>query len=433
MYKYIVKQQKIMELSNNKVIEKDKVFICIKNEYTNLLIPHPVTNFLTDQYERRSLSIKTIKNHANHLVGFLNYLLHNHNQDKYLDKGLNELELKHGAEYITYLTKKVKIENKSSQLVYSTENVLIKFYEWLTKRGIIQMDFKFENYAYYKGYKQKRVSPFNSFLLGTQYPRNNKVVNVNRLKDFGDGRIDLVNLFIKVAQLIAPEIAFGIALQFYGGLRRGEVINLIRSSVREPNLNGTGEFLVEIADNQNLLFPNKKNTDWEQVKSPRLQLIFKVPIVMDTYNNHKKYLKQLKIKNKLLNAEALFISPYSGKPITGMGYWERFNKIKNEFLEEVLKYDEESYLLLNSRPWSTHIGRGVFTNIIVFMLNWSAEELRIIRGDKNIQSSKEYIEVFNVHKKTELAIEKLAVASTIPHLKKISELRDVVYDEDAEI
>lgn len=157
MYKYIVKQQKIIELSNNKIIEIDKVFICIKNEYTNLIIPHPVTNFLAEQYERRSLSIKTIKNHANHLVGFLNYLLNNNKQS--LNKGLNELELKHGAEYITYLTKKVKTENKSSQLVYSTENILVKFYEWLTNKGIIQTDFKFQKYIQYKGGTKKGLSP----------------------------------------------------------------------------------------------------------------------------------------------------------------------------------------------------------------------------------------------------------------------------------
>lgn len=78
------------------------------------------------------------------------------------------------------------------------------------------------------------------------------------------GRLDLVNLFLRVAELEAPDIALGIAFQFYGGLRRGEVVNLLRRSIKEPQKNGSGEFTINIQDNwrilfliRNLLFLNK--------------------------------------------------------------------------------------------------------------------------------------------------------------------------------
>lgn len=58
------------------------------------------------------------------------------------------------------------------------------------------------------------------------------------------------------------------ALQAFGGLRRGEVVNLVTGS-----LSYVGKNLVcDIQDRQEHLFRHKKNKNKEEVKKPRLQV-----------------------------------------------------------------------------------------------------------------------------------------------------------------
>lgn len=146
------------------------------------------------------------------------------------------------------------------------------------------------------------------------------------------------------------------------------------------------------------------------------------------YEKHKEILLRLERAGKIKNNKAMFCSIHTGKPITGMAYWERYTKIKDKFLEYVLEASEKDYLLLTSKPWSTHIGRGIYTNMLVFLLRWSASEVAIARGDSNIESAQSYIEEQNVKKKTEDAIEILARATVQANNKiytKIEDLRNL--------
>ena len=60
-----------------------------------------------------------------------------------------------------------------------------------------------------------------------------------------------------------PGIAFGIALQFFGGLRRGEVVNLTAGCIPTDFLSGSN--YVAVLDNQHNLFRHLQNTTKEQV------------------------------------------------------------------------------------------------------------------------------------------------------------------------
>lgn len=429
---FVVREQKIYVIKNNVLVEEEQIFICVKNQVTGMLFPHPITNFIKTSFERKTLSLKTKKNYAEEIKKFLNYILIcNSREDEIfidlLEKGISGLKLKHGASYITHLTQRVKLEGRSPKMVFEVDRLLTKLYFWLYSQKIIDEKVQYrEEIRKIQGRKEVYViSPFDNFELGTEYPsRKERGKKEENLKDFGEGRIDLINRFLRIAELEAPDIALGIALQFYGGVRRGEAVNLLERSIKEPSKNGAGEFLIEIKDNYKLLFPEKINTSMEQVKNERTQFVFKVPIVLELLEKNKKNLNLLKRKGKLKNKHALLVSIHTGKPVTGMMYWERFTKVKNIFLKELLNSDEETYSRLISKPWSTHIGRGIFTNILVFLLGWSAEEVRIARGDRNIQSSKDYIEEGNVKKKTEEAIEKIAKAATQQE-KKITKIEDL--------
>ncbi|RUS50876.1 hypothetical protein QI30_18955, partial [Kurthia sp. 3B1D] len=73
-------------------------------------------------------------------------------------------------------------------------------------------------------------------------------------------------------------------------------------------------------------------------------------------------------------------------------YSRRFEKVKDAFLESVLKSgNQQDYLLLTSNTWSTHIGRGIFTNILLD-LGLSATQVALARGDRNINSALHYVD-----------------------------------------
>ncbi|MDG5471752.1 hypothetical protein P6709_08325 [Jeotgalibacillus sp. ET6] len=434
-YEFVVKQMKIKEIRQGDLVEEDKIFLCIEDKETGIVLPHPLSNFIKSTFDRKSLALKTQKNYAEEIKKFLNYILDciSDEEEMFLElrsNGISGLKLKHGSSYITSLTQRVRANEIIAQQVRDADRMLTKFYFWLSEQGLITENIQYrEDIRSIKGKKTVIIlSPFDNFELGTEYPNMRDMGRgSDNLHDFGNGRLDLVNLFIRIAELEAPDIALGIALQCYGGLRKGEVVNLLRSSVKEPYRNGSGEFTLNIKDNWDVLFSHKKLTVAEQVKKTRIQAVFKAPIVLEMYGKHKNLLSRLEKKGLIKNEQALFCSIHTGQPISGISYWERFTKVKNKFLSILLVNDEEAYQRLTSKSWSTHVGRGIFTNMLVFLLGWSASEVMIARGDSNIQSSKSYIEEHNVKKKTEEAVEIIAKATTHADKKytKIEDLRNL--------
>lgn len=419
-YEFVVKQKKINEIMKGKPISSDKTFLCIKDKITGIIYPHPLSNFIKSELERKSLALTTQRNYAEEIKKFLNFILEciEDEDETFLhleEGGIYGLELQHGARYISFLTHRVKMGQISSTQVFRTERILVRFYRWLNEQNITKENVQYrEEIKIVKGEKRTIIiSPFDNFELGTEYPNkreSTQAIKDRKLHDFGNGRLDLVNLFIRVAEIEAPDIALGIAFQCYGGVRRGEVVNLLRSSVKEPNKNGSGEFTLNIQDNWKKIFPDKELTVSEQVKKERIQAIFKVPIVLELYKKHKENLMRLERRGKIKNKHALFSSMHTGKPITGMAYWERFTKVKDKFLE-ILEPNEKDYQFLTSKSWSTHIGRGIYTNMLVFLLGWSASQVTVARGDIDIQSAQSYIEEQNVKKQTEEAVEIIARAT----------------------
>lgn len=413
-YEFIVKYKKIRDFSLEHQQEKDilEIFICIRDNSTGIVYPHPLTNFIRN-IDRKRKAPNTLKFYAEEIKKFLNYLLKNIEDEDELfinlrEVGLAGLNLIHGSDYITFLTHRHRLGQISAQTVYRAERAILKLYEWMLEEDNLNERIN----IIYKQYKiGNRIlvysnSPFDNSELGTEYPAHTqgKIVST-KLHDFGAGRLDLVNLFINTAQIEAPDIALGIAFQCYGGLRAGEVVNLTRSNVKPPKKYGLQNYELTIADRWDILFPDKELITGEQVKYPRSQVIFNVPIIQDLTQRHLERLKRLDTQGKTKNKGAFILSA-RGNPITYAGYYERFNKVKEVFLELI---SDDDYHRLTSKPWSTHIGRGIYTNMLEFILHWSPSEIAIARGDKDIKSSLEYIELENVKRKTKDAIEILAL------------------------
>lgn len=411
-FRFIVRQEEIFNYTHKSFKENIETFICTVDE-RGIVLPHPISSFIKVNFS--ALSLNTQKRYAEEIKKFLNYILDNIDVNNKLysnlkTEGLKKLTLEHGADYLRFLSNKVSLGYLKANTFYFSDRVLILFYKWLNDQSLLEQTITIpEVNTIHKGTMKSVVdSPFNRLDFGVPYPKRERdsIIRKRKLHDFGYGRVDLINMFLRIAELVEPDIAFGIALQFYGGLRKGEVINLKINSVREEQYSSFIPLLVDIKDNWREIFKNKTVTNSEQVKFEREQIIFRVNIVDKLYKHHKEHLKAINNSKGNFNP-ALFKSSRTGKPICGQAYYRKFNNVKNKFLELVLESDIDDYNRLISKPWATHIGRGIFTNILVFELGWEPSEIALARGDASINSSATYVEENNLIKLTNQAILKL--------------------------
>ncbi|MFT9596591.1 hypothetical protein [Mesobacillus sp.] len=390
-FKYVVRQFNRIRFHMGEKDSTPAIGIGVKYKDNNFVYPSPLTNYITSTSTRKSKAISTQKRIANETVWFLNYCIKNieYNDDFSIlkDKGLYGLDLSHGANYISYLTAKTRKGNLIPNGVYESEKFLIRFYEWLNEENIITIP-ELEDI-------EEGTSPFDDKELGTEYPSRGEHIP-NKIVDFGDNRLLLTYKFIKIAEIVAPEIALGICFQFFGGVRRSEVVNLTKRSFKRPTyydktINRQQTLLLVIKNNQELLFPDKINHTHEQVKRPRQQCVMPFKIVSDVLRRHKNQLSLLEQRGKIKNRKALFVDYKTGETLSGLQYHRRFNKVKQAFLEQLAQEQHIDFDVLNEEKWSTHIGRGVFTNIL---LDRGADivSTAIARGDKTIDTVIKYVD-----------------------------------------
>lgn len=88
----------------------------------------------------------------------------------------------------------------------------------------------------------------------------------------------------------------------------------------------------------------------------------------------------------------LYFSPYNKQPLRGKSYTDRFNNVKEVFLKQILEEGlVDEYLMLTNNKWSTHIGRGLFTNLLV-SYKLSPTQIQLARGDNQVNSSQTYVD-----------------------------------------
>ncbi|WP_411953911.1 hypothetical protein ACKXGF_11800 [Alkalibacillus sp. S2W] len=380
----------------------DKAYaIGFKKEQSDIIFPSPLTNYIKTfksrhpRANRKSKSLNTQRSKAYALVNFLNYCLERVMTGDELffpikEKGIYGLDLVHGASYITFQTSKVNKKEINIDTFNRKESELIDIYLWLQAQKIINIP-ELDEYLY----SETTVSPFNDLELDVVYPSRELVHIPNKIVDFGENRISHAFKFIQIAEIVCPEIALGVCFQFFGGLRRGEVVNLTRNDFIFPNfyedIQKNKSYILHIQDNQKLLFPKKSNYTHEQVKTVRKQSVMPFQIVNNVFARHKKQLKLMEENKKIKNRSAIFVDYNSGKPINGLQYYRRFMKIKDIFMKQLSFEQHKDFNFLNEHQWSTHIGRGIFTNIL---LEKGADIVAVFtaRGDKNPSTIIKYVE-----------------------------------------
>lgn len=410
-YKWFVTETKIEHLlSNSQLEEKTVVTIGVKDINNDFQVPHPITHFIRQKYQYTGKSLSSQMNPARELVKFLNFI----NEQIILgkpefqiiaEKGFKGLQLIHAARYITYCAEK-KLAYK--YVKDSIERYIIHFYDYLIKMELLDESIEFDTYVNRRG-NEVIITPFDHPSFDTQYPSTDDPVR-NKLKDFGDDpekRNRLVYEFIEEARRVSPDIAFGIALQIFAGLRRGEVVNLTMTTVPTEFLSGSNYICV--LDNQYRLFKHLKNTMKEQVKRPRLQPVLPSAYLKELYEAHMK----MNARVKKTNPHA-FLVDEKGRTISGGAYEKRFAKVKYAYIDRLAatsgRYSD--FKMLDDTIWGTHIGRGIFTNYL-YDMGLDDRQMAIARGDKSTQSAKDYIDYKNAISNFQEAMEFFSTTDTL--------------------
>lgn len=324
---------------------------------------HPLT-IATDVWSRNKT--KTIKDKTQTYVFLLNYVYFDANNpiDNFFNININmllsffkQLNPNLNREYV----KKIEA-NISEVLYYFCKRNLLK--------NIYLTDFATgdKKLVYLIGIKNQYALP--------ERKASNKLHNV---------KPEIALALIDIALDICPKIALGIYLQIFGGLRASEVVCLectdVHYNVKKD------EFKISVTLSDKDLRPDIKTGFIRKVKKPRKQKILAIEGLFDELYNNNKLLIQHAVSN------ALFINR-DGNPMTVESYSRYFNKVKRILLERMSASSDLNTALyaqaLTTENWSTHIGRGIFSNIVANASNTSYE-LATLRGDKNYSSSLPYL------------------------------------------
>lgn len=366
--KFIVDALKLQEIDmdTGEILTEQRILIKLKNTQTGYSRIHPYTEFLNKWLNK---SNKYKLNIARCLVKFLNFIYFDISKNVLPD--ITELTFELGIEFLNQCSKKC-----SRNTVAHYERVLTNFYFFLAEKKILKhinkSDFKYIE----SGYKVTLQSPFEGKFKQGKDKKQNKLHNL----DF-----ELIYPFIELALKEEPSIALGVYFQIFGGLRVSEVVSIEYSNISVKGANGVNGMIINL--NTKDLRPDIKTGFIAGVKSKRKQRVNSSNgLLAEIYVLHRK-----KYKKDYTNA--VFINA-KGLPMTSDNYRYRFNKLKEKFIKELEQSNNIEYqayaVTLRSFDWSTHLGRGVFSNMSAQVAE-NATELAVSRGDKNVNSSIAYI------------------------------------------
>jgi len=397
---FVIREFTIKESIRGNIYDREVVGFGLHDLQKDIIYPLPLTKFL-EYYRNKNYSINSQKNAAEAIKRFLNFCREQAYQgvSEFLDlksNGIKGLKLKHGSMYITHLSLRCIYEGLSADYVKSDIKYLNKFYSFLGSEGLIDEVFeqKYKELYHQKinGGKKERIKVYKEVDIfeseDTIYPPNRQKKQSLSLKDFGKDRYLLVKEFLETAESVEPDIVIGLYFQFFGGLRKGEVVNLTIDSLVETDEG----YILDVDDRRSILFPSKKNWDHEQVKTPRYQGLLWHPQFEYVVHKHLNWLKHIKEKNVGVHKKALLINSRTLKPINGSNYIDKFNKVKKMYLKGLSEKGRvEHYNYLSQKEWSTHVARGCFTNFCLDV-GMKVGEVAVARGDSNINSIMDYLE-----------------------------------------
>ncbi|GKX66903.1 hypothetical protein [Inconstantimicrobium mannanitabidum] len=401
---YKVKEKEVTDICFGKKIRNRKAVIVEK--YTDdfgvvVEIPSCLNKLLV---RFRNKSINNAKNLAEVICPFLNFVklqIIEENDPKFnilIQKGIYGLNFYHASKYLNYCIMVKEIKRITA--IQYTQRIL-EFYENLIDLGVLdknEVEIKYNFITIEKVGRKKiyRENPFMREPYVVCYPSKNQI-KLNKIVNMEE---HLWQLFLQTSEIFAPDITLGIAFQMFGGVRRGEIVNLSIQDIIPTSIIDKNKINIKIQDRSKEFFELREKVEISKcgVKKTRLQQVINFNGRLNIY-----YENHLKLRDKILKKSgqvttALFIDE-NGLPMSGVRYEQRWAKVKKEFLKalNLNAYRYYTELSENNAIWGTHIGRGIFTNLCLkYGLAKNARELANLRGDTYVYSSQPYIDKFNL-------------------------------------
>ncbi|WP_255258770.1 site-specific integrase [Bacillus pseudomycoides] len=354
-----------------KPIQKKHATLAIKTAMTKHAIIHPLTDFIFSKWKHRNYN--TMKIHTQNLAVFLNFLLRK--QKNYKLYSLEHLNYEHAICFLNNLT----LEGKSRATVLSYRRTIKELFIYLSKNNLNNT---------LSTSNEHLISSKNSIAdyISTQFE---SIIVPSPKKSNTEHDIPHIYIlrFLEIVFEIANPIALGVYMQIFGGLRVGEVVNIRTSDIKLIGPYGQDGLLLNVKNSINRV-DIKDGSGSSYVKKPRDQLILGFrDWLRQLYKLHyQQYVKDSDINAIFLNKKGL--------PMTGASYRYYFTKAKKAFIN-YLKHSQDpndkiASIALSNTDWSTHIGRGIFTNMLAEVAK-NPQDVALLRGDDNLSSSLEYM------------------------------------------
>ncbi|WP_242319909.1 site-specific integrase [Bacillus cereus group sp. BfR-BA-01349] len=374
------------------VFRKQHATIALKNTRTSHPIIHPITAFIFDNWKHKSYN--TMKVHAQNLVVFLNFLLGN--RKKYRLHSFKDLHVNCGSDFLNQLA----LQKKSRATLLSYQRTVTHFFIYLSKQGMAVIpNASIVNHPF-ENKKHTFSSPlFSNVIL----PTKKKTMEHNIPHTY-------ILRFLELAFHVANPIALGVYMQIFGGLRIGEVVNLTYADIKTIGPFGQDGILLHVQHRLNRTdIKDRAGTNYVKKEREQLVLGFR-NWLQELYKSH-----QTTYKSHSTNG-AVFLNKH-GKPMTGNSYRYYFQKTKDAFLSYLQQsehaHDQLAAISLQHTSWSSHIGRGIFTNLIAENAK-HPQDIMLLRGDDHLTSSLTYMAQTNRMKQNlETYLNKLFVDSDL--------------------
>ena len=376
-YKFVVRSiwGQYAANSDGSPISKQYVVLKIQDIETKSEVIHPITDFILSNWKH--LSFNTMKASAFTVAMFLNFLIEN---KQYYDlKKLSQLELFHGTAFLNELT-----YNKTpKKTVKKHERILIRLFKFLSEKEIIdknKCEFREKVVANHSNAEVVMKSPFKD----VEYYNNSLSYSIHQLPD------EYILKFLEVAYQLNSCIALGIYMQFFGGLRTGEVCNLRIKDVQLLGSYGGDGFILNLSEDRHLRDDLNNTAGSDYIKSKRWQIVFGFKNWSRLF--FEKHMTSHPTKH-VSGDSPLFINR-DGLGLTGSSYYYHFNRIRAAFLktlrESTNTKDRLNAITLEGSKWSSHLGRGIFSNLLAEEAD-NLYDVSFPRGDKSFSSVKPYL------------------------------------------
>ncbi|MCY9659528.1 hypothetical protein P5G65_23770 [Paenibacillus chondroitinus] len=366
-----VKVELFIKVRDSKPYIRQHAVIVLLNSKNNREIIHPITQFIFEKWKYKEYNTQKI--HANNLSSFLNWVITQGGQMRL--KSLEDLKLKHASAFLNYLTK----QGKSRITVVSAQRTLTHFYHYLSKKKLLrfvtQQEFEMKRMPQTPN-KKYIVPPFKGVIMPSK--------EIQHIAHMIPEKYILP--FLETVVQVANPIALGVYLQMFGGIRQGEQVNVVRSDITSIGSYGAEGLVIKLR--KKILRADLIDSSGSAgVKKERNQVVFPISDWLPTL--YKYHLEQYEAND---GSNALFVNR-DGKAMSGRGYRYFFEKAKEHFLDALSlskdPSDKVAALKLREYKWSTHIGRGIFTNLLAEEAH-NPYDIALPRGDSNLSSSMVY-------------------------------------------